>query len=280
MSGTVLQPGRAVGDYVVEAYIAESGLDRAYLATAPDGRRATVKVPRFEPGTNEEFLRRFHRQAEMASRVSAPNVAAVIGSGVLDVGIPYIVEEYLPGGSLEAALLRGRMPIDHAVRVTGEVAAGLDALHAARIIHRYLTPACILFDGVGNARVSGFGLAKDQDASQLTRAGHAVGAAEYMSPEQIRGQQVSPATDIYALGCVVFEMLTGAPPFATHKGMKVLWAHMQEPPPDPRRARPDIPVDLVWPLQRALAKEPAERPSSATTFARLVQISWEGARPR
>jgi serine/threonine-protein kinase len=195
-------------------------------------------------------------------------------------GVPYVVEEYVAGESLENAIRRHPLDIDTAVRICNEVASGLDALHTARIIHRSLTPACILLDEEGTAKIGGFALAKDRDASELTRAGQAVGAAHYIAPEQVRGEDVSAATDVYALGCVVYEMLTGEPPFASQLGMKVVWSHLQTPPPDPRVLRPEIPADLAWAILRALAKPAHERPATATTFARIVQIAWEGAQRR
>lgn len=278
-AGVSLEPGRQLGDYVVERQFGEGGLERAYVANAVDGRRVIVKVPRFEPGMNPEFLRRFQRQATTAARVSDPNVVAVLGSGVVD-GVPYIIEEYAGAATLADKLAGGPLSVDLAVTICGAVAGGLDALHAARIVHRSLTPACVVLDTDWRARVSGFGLAKDHDASQLTRAGHAVGAAAYISPEQIRGEEVSPAADIYALGCLTYEMLTGAAPYADQKGMKGLWAHLHADVPDMRAKRPELSADLSWTVARALAKRPEERPATATTFARLVTVAHEGERPR
>src|SRR5260370_19213157 len=105
-------------------------------------------------------------------------------------------------------------------------------------------------------------------------------AGHYIAPEQIEGGDVSVATDAYAVGCDLFAALTGSQPFASESGMKVLWAHLQTPPPDLYSLRPQIPRDLAWGLARALAKKPEERPATATTFSRIVQIAWEGARSR
>jgi len=279
-AGLTLRSGDALGDYTVERLLGESGLERVYLAVSSDGRHVAVKVPRFETTTSSEFLRRFERQAATASRVSHPHVVATLDSGRLPSGVPFVVEEHVDGGSLDQLIAQRPLDIDAAVRICNQAASGLDALHAARIIHRNLTPACIFLDDRDGAKVGGFALAKDRDASELTRAGHTVGAAHYIAPEQIRGQEVTPATDVYALGCVMYEALTGLPPFAAEKGMKVLWAHLQNPPPDPRKSRPDLPADVSWAVARAMAKTVAERPATATTFARIVQIAWEGARTR
>lgn len=277
MSGVTLAVGEVVGGYVIEQLIGESGLDRVYIGADADGRRVTIKIPRFEPSVNAEYLRRFQRQAETAAKVLDPHLAAMLGNGITPAGLPFVVEEYVEGGSLASLLTHGRLELGVAVHVCSDVAMGLDALHAARIVHRNLTPAVILLDRFQNAKVTGFGLVKDRDATQLTRAGHVVGAASYIAPEQIRGEEVSAATDVYALGCVVYETLTGSPPYADQKGMKGLWAHLQLPPPDPRQQCPDLPSDISWAVTHALAKLPADRPSSATTFARIMQIAWESS---
>ena len=136
-------------------------------------------------------------------------------------------------------------------------------------MHRDIKPANILLDG-DRAYVSDFGLAKDSQASNLTRPGQALGSLDYMAPEQIRGEEVSPATDIYALGCVFIECLTGAPPFGGRPSMRVLFAHLQDPPPDLTELRPDIPAAAARAVNRALEKEPEERPTSAAGYVQTV----------
>src|SRR5207244_9794946 len=111
------------------------------------------------------------------------------------------------------------------------------------------------------------------DASVLTKPGQALGSMDYMAPEQIRGQKVSPATDIYALGCVMNQCICGEPPFADRQGMRILWAHLQDEPPDPCASRTDMPKDLGWAITRALEKDPARRPPSATAYARIIQVA-------
>src|SRR5947209_19922403 len=123
------------------------------------------------------------------------------------------------------------------VKVCDEVAAGLEALWAAGMVHRDVKPGNILLDQDGVAHLTDFGLAKDSQGSLLTLPGQALGSMDYMAPEQIRGEKVTAATDIYALGCVMWECLQGKPPFADRQGMRVLWAHLQDPPPDPRGIR-------------------------------------------
>jgi serine/threonine-protein kinase len=162
------------------------------------------------------------------------------------------------------------------VRITTAVASGLDALHTEGLIHRDVKPANILLGDDGTPFIADFGLAKDRDASVLTQAGQALGSMDYMAPEQIRGEEVSAQTDVYALGCVLFECLSGKPPFADRQGMRILWAHLQEDPPDPLADRDDCPADVTWALTKALAKEPEDRPPTATAYAGMVRIAAGG----
>jgi serine/threonine-protein kinase len=154
-----------------------------------------------------------------------------------------------------------------------EVAKGLGALHTEQLVHRDLKPANILLDESGRAYITDFGLAKDRDASALTEPGQAVGSMDYMAPEQIRGEEVTGRTDVYALGCVMCECLRGTPPFADRQGMRILWAHLQEEPPDPAADRDDVPADVSWAILRALEKEPDKRPQTATAYAHMVRVA-------
>ena len=171
----------------------------------------------------------------------------------------------------------GRLELEFALDVCTQVAEGLDAMHAEGLVHRDLKPGNILLDEDEKAYIADFGLMKDREASVLTRPGQALGSMDYMAPEQIRGEEVTAQSDVYALGCVMCEALSGKPPFADRQGMRILWAHLQEDPPDPCADRPDIPADVSWALLRALEKEPEKRPPTATAFAHGVRIAAMGA---
>jgi serine/threonine-protein kinase len=142
-------------------------------------------------------------------------------------------------------------------------AEGIDALHASGLVHRDIKPGNILLDGE-TAYVTDFGLAKDSQASNLTRPGQALGSLDYMAPEQIRGEDVSAATDIYALGCMIHECLTGTPPFGGRPSMRVLFAHLQEDPPDLSEAK--IAPAVAKAINRAMEKEAEDRPASAAGY--------------
>ena len=248
-------------------------MGRVFRATDGDGNEAAVKIVKADLARDAVFRRRFDREAKIAQRVEHPHVVPVIETGELD-GLPYLAQEFISGGSLEERIQRdGRLSLADAVRVCTAVASGLDALHTEGLIHRDVKPANILLDGGGTPFITDFGLAKDHNASVLTAAGQALGSMDYMAPEQIRGEDVSAQTDVYGLGCVLFECLAGRPPFADRQGMRILWAHLQEDPPDALAGRDDVPDDVGWALSRALLKEPGDRPPTATAYASMVRIA-------
>lgn len=262
-----------MGPYRVEALLGVGGMGRVYEAVGPDGQRVALKVVKRELARDRVFRRRFDREANIAQRVKHRHVVPVLDKGEHD-GIPYLAQSLIRGGSLADKIeLEGRLELEFAVKVCLWVAAGLDALHAAGLVHRDVKPANILLDEQGVAHITDFGLAKDSQASVLTREEQTIGTIDYMAPEQIRGEEVSAATDIYALGCVMTECLSSSPPFADRQGMRVLWAHLKDEPPDPCASRNDLPPGLSVSVRMALEKEPEKRPPTATAYARMVQIS-------
>jgi serine/threonine protein kinase len=270
------QPGDHIGPYRVESMIGEGGMGRVYRATDPDGQVVALKVVKAELAKDDVFRRRFDREAGAAARVNHSNVVPVVGRGEQD-GVPYLAQQYITGGSLEDKIKREtRLGLRETVDLCTQVADGLDALHAEGLIHRDVKPGNILLDGDGKAFITDFGLMKDREASVLTRPGQALGSMDYMAPEQIRGEEVTAQSDVYALGCVMIECLSGQPPFADRQGMRILWAHLQEDPPDPAAGRDDIPPDVGWAVTRALEKEPEKRPPTATAYAHMVRIAALG----
>ena len=256
--------------------LGEGGMGRVFRGVDESGSQAAVKIVKAELARDTTFRKRFDREAKVAQRVDHPHVVPVIEAGEHE-GLPYLAQVFIEGGSLENRIERdGPLPIGEAVRICTAVASGLDALHVEGLIHRDVKPANILLGHDDTPFIADFGLAKDRDASVLTQAGQALGSMDYMAPEQIRGEEVSAQTDVYALGCVLFECLSGKPPFADRQGMRILWAHLQEEPPDPLAGRDDVPADVAWALTRALAKEPEERPPTATAYAGMIRIAAGG----
>jgi serine/threonine-protein kinase len=229
-----------------------------------------LKLVKDDYARDETYRRRFYREARIAQTVKHPNVVPVLDTGEVD-GMPYMAQRFIDGMSLDDRLKRdGPLDAQTAVQVCTDVAAGLEALWAAGMVHRDVKPANILLEESGRAYITDFGLAKDTQGSLLTLPGQALGSMDYMAPEQIRGEPVSAATDIYALGCVMYECMCGHPPFAEVQGMRILWAHLQDPPPDPREARRDMSSEFARALLTALEKDSARRPGSAGEYARML----------
>jgi serine/threonine protein kinase len=259
-----------IGDYTIGRLLGEGGMGKVYEATGPDGTRVALKLVKADYARDETFRRRFHREARIAQTVKHPNVVPVIATGEHEA-IPYMVQKFIDGLSLEEKLKRdGPFEVADALRMCADVAAGLEALWAAGMVHRDVKPANILLDRHGESYITDFGLSKDTQGSVLTLPGQALGSVEYMAPEQIRGQSLSAATDIYSLGCVMNECVCGQSPFAETHGMRILWAHLEEEPPDPRRLRGDLSQQFAQTLLLALEKDPEKRPASAGEYARML----------
>jgi serine/threonine protein kinase len=269
-----------VGPYQLEDVLGEGGMGMVYKAVDADGQPVALKIIRAELARDEIFRKRFDREARIARRIRNPHIVPVLNKGEHH-GLPYLAQSFIDDGNLDDRIkARGKLDLGFTLPVIGQVAVGLDALHAAGLIHRDVKPANILLDRAGVAYITDFGLAKDSQGSLLTRPGQALGSVDYMGPEQIRSEEVGPSTDVYALGCVVFECLTGSPPFADRSGMRtVLWAHLQDAPRNPCEVDPEIPAEVGDAVLRALDKDQQRRPQSATEFSRMLQAA-EPARSR
>jgi serine/threonine protein kinase len=263
--------GTKIDDYQVDDLLGEGGMGKVYTATGPDGTRVALKLVKGDFARDDTFRRRFSREARIAQTVKHPNVVPVLATGEHE-GHPYMAQRFIEGRSLDERLKQdGPLDLPTAIRISSDVAAGLEALWAAGMVHRDVKPANILLDaGDRTAYITDFGLAKDTQGSMLTLPGQALGSMDYMAPEQIRGEPVTAATDIYALGCVVYESLCGQPPFADIQGMRVLWAHLQDPPRDPTTLRSDLTPEVTQALLQAMEKDPEKRPASAGEYVRLL----------
>ncbi|MGA2927806.1 MAG: serine/threonine-protein kinase [Solirubrobacteraceae bacterium] len=235
------------------------------------GRVVALKLIKPAFSRDETFRNRFQREARVTALLDHPNVVTVYSHGETD-GRPYIALRYIDGPSL-AELLRsegGRLAPARAAWIIAQVAAALDAAHAHGIVHRDPKAGNVLVEGeIGRERayLSDFGLCKNLTGSVLTLPGQAVGSMDYMAPEQIKGEPITAAADIYHLGCVLYECLTGAAVFAHLQGMRSLWAHLQDPPPSIREKVPSLSKSLDEVVQIALAKNPVSRYPSAGSLA-------------
>jgi serine/threonine protein kinase, bacterial len=243
------------------------------------GEGATGVVYRATDGATEVALkvllavdpvsqRRFAREARLAAATSSRHLVQII-----EVGEDYLVMPLYRGGSLAATLASGDIALDDLLRFAAELAQGLDALHAQGVVHRDVKPSNVLLDERRSAVLTDFGLARGADSTQLTREGQLVGSVHYLAPELIEGHAASTASDIYAFGCLVYECLAGVTPFAGRADSEVGYAHLVDPPPDPRAHRPELSADLAAAVLTALTKDPKMRPTTATALARMLHLA-------
>jgi serine/threonine protein kinase len=269
-----LSPGEQVGDYRVEGVLGRGGAAIVYRAVDISEEAVAMKFILPELAVEKSFRSRFELEISIAQRVSHPNVVRVLDSGEHN-GLLWLTETLVTGGSLVELLERdGPLPVAEALKILDEVAAGLDAVHAVGLVHRDVKPANILMRDDGRACITDFGLARDTASdTRLTRPGQMLGSMSYMAPEQVGAGDVGPFTDVYSLGCVLFECLAGSSPFADRPGMAALLAHLEATPPDPCQRNPALPREVGAAVRVALAKAPAERPASASEYARLVRAA-------
>ncbi len=267
------QPGEHFGPFTVEELLGEGGMSRVYRARTPDGNDVALKIAKPSMRANEVESRRFEREARVSGEVSHRHLASVTGSGEVD-GRLYLAMPLLVGGTLgERVANNGPLPLANVVRVITQVAGALDALHAAGIVHRDVKPSNVLLDADDHAVLCDLGLVHVDGYSVLTQIGHVMGTMDYMAPEMISGGEVGPAVDVYALGCVAYEMLAGRTPFAGRSLFEVAFAHLDQTPANPVADRADVPDEVAEVVQFALAKTADRRPPTATTFARLLGVA-------
>jgi len=191
--------------------------------------------------------------------------------GEARTGILYLSMEYFPGKTLaELIAARGMLPLADCKDILLQICTGLAAAHAAGVVHRDLKPHNVLVGERNAVKLIDFGLAKATAADGLTASGMLLGTPNYMSPEQIRGKPVGPASDVYSLGALAYHLYCGRPPFAGDNAIAVGFAHLSEPPPPPRQIRTDVPESVERAILAALSKEVAQRPPSANAFADLL----------
>jgi serine/threonine protein kinase len=246
-----------------------------FKAVGADGKVVALKVLRRELGEDEVFRDRFNQEARAAAEVHHPNLLPIFEAGEAE-GRNYLIVRYAEGGSLDNRIREtGALEVDATITLAEQLASGLDALHDAGLVHRDVKASNVVFDAEGKAMLTDFGLAKGRAYTILTRPGQVLGTAEYLAPELVRGERATPATDVYALGCMVCECLTGKTPFSDKTLAQIVIAHLDEEPPDPSIERPEIGPDLGAAALIALAKDPARRPESAGAYAGLLSAAFK-----
>jgi serine/threonine-protein kinase len=231
-------------------------------------RNVALKVLHPHYGDDAEYVERFRREARSVAQLSHPNIVTVIDRGD-DGGRQYIVFEYVDGESLKELVDRsGPLPVRRVIEIGLQMADALAFAHQHGLVHRDVKPQNVLINGDGEAKVTDFGIARSLDVEHgVTQTGTVLGTSNYLSPEQARGQTVTPATDVYSLGVVLFELMTGEVPFPGENFVAVAMKHINEPPPSLVERRPDAPLRLVYAIERALGKDPAQRFPTMDAFA-------------
>jgi len=268
-----MKPGERVGRHRLERLLGEGATGLVFSAVGPDDSEVAVKLLRPERAGEGTVRSRFLREARLASTISSRHVVPILEVGEWR-GLAFLVMPLFPRGSLAARLreLR-RLSVDETARLAAELGRGLDELHAHGVLHRDVKPSNVLLDRDGVAALSDFGLARAPDSTRLTRDGQLLGTPHYLAPELIEGHEATTASDLYALGCLLFECVAGEPPFGGRSPGEIGFAHLVEPPPDPRERRPDLPPDVGLALVTALEKDPGRRPTSGTALARMLHLS-------
>ncbi len=258
--------------YELEQKIGEGGMARVYRGRDLRLSRAVaVKVLHSHYASDTGFLQRFHHEAQAVANLRHPNIVDVYDVGQ-DGDMHYIVMEYVPGSDLKALIVReAPLPVERAVSIAEAVARGLDAAHRLGMIHRDIKPQNIIIGEAGQVKITDFGIAKSTMSTAMTETGVTFGTADYISPEQARGQPATPQSDIYSLGVTLYEMLTGRLPFTGDSSIAVAMQHVSAEPPPPRMYNSRIPPQLEAIVLRALNKDPARRPHSAREFANLLE---------
>lgn len=264
---TILQPGQQLGPYQIISQIGKGGMATVYKAYhAAMDRYVALKVVAIGLAEDPNFLRRFQQEARLIARLEHPHILPVHDFGEAD-GIPYLVMRYLEAGTLKERLAASPLSLPEIDRIFTQLADALTYAHENGVVHRDIKPSNAMLDRRGDIFLTDFGVAKIvEGSSQLTATGAITGTPAYMSPEQAQGQRADQRSDIYSLGIVLFEMLTGRVPFEAETPLAVIFKHIQEPPPPLSVVRPDLPYMLEPVLLRALAKSTAERFASMHEF--------------
>lgn len=261
--------GRQLGKYTLTEHIGSGGMATVYKGYRADlDRTVAVKILKVNPTVMDESLvSRFKLEARTIARLEHPHILSLYDYGVED-DLLYLVMPYLPGGSLSTWLKANETPsLSRVAEVLRQVATALDYAHREGIIHRDIKPDNILMDRNGNALVADFGIAKIAESeSRLTATGGVVGTPAYLPPEQGTGADITPSSDIYSLGVVIYEIITGVKPYTAETPIQVILQHMNEPIPNVLESAPYLPASLESVMERALAKQPAERYQTATDF--------------
>ena len=281
MSTTV--PQELGGRYEIGALLGRGGMAEVHLGRDSRlGRAVAVKMLRPDLARDPSFQARFRREAHSAASLNHPSVAAVYDTGedqYLGNPVPYIVMEYVEGSTLRDLMSSGnRLVPERALEIVDGVLEALAYSHAQGIVHRDIKPANVMLTPSGAVKVMDFGIARAMDdmGATMTQTSAVIGTAQYLSPEQARGQQVDARSDLYSTGCLLYELLTGRPPFVGDSPVSVAYQHVRENPVPPSQLDPDVPTSIDAIVLKALAKEREQRYQSADEMRRDIAAALAG----
>lgn len=242
-------------------------------------RDVALKVMNSRYARDDEFVERFRREAQSAAALSHPNIVSIYDRGESEDGTYYIAMEYLSGGTLKDRVLkRGALPPKTAASVAAQIAEALKAAHSRGVVHRDIKPHNILITEAGDIKVTDFGIARAASSSTMTKTGAVMGTAHYISPEQAMGESVGPASDLYSLGVLLYEMLTGELPFDADTPIGIAMQHVNGTPNPPREVNPEVPAGLNAVVVKLLQKDPEDRyPSDEALIEDLERIARGGS---
>jgi Protein kinase domain len=278
---TELAEGEEFAGYRIERRLGRGGMGILYLALEPGlERQVALKLIAPEAAADEVFARRFAEESRIAASIEHANVVPIYAAGE-EAGVPWIAMRYVAGSDLGRRIAReGRIEPADAVALIAQVGNGLDAIHAAGLVHRDVKPANVLLGGEPaseHAYITDFGVARNvATESGLTQTGRFVGTLDYVAPEQISGGQIDARVDVYALGCLLFKLLTGEVPFPREGEAARLYAHLHDPPPAPSLYAPSVSMALDDVVVRAMSKAPDDRHPSAGDLGRAAEAALGG----
>ncbi|HMV29274.1 MAG TPA: serine/threonine-protein kinase, partial [Anaerolineales bacterium] len=259
-----------IGRYEVKSELGRGGMATVYRAVDPNsGREVAVKVLPREMMHDPQFRERFEREIKMIASLEHPAIVPVYDVGDID-GQPYFVMRFMTGGSLSDLIEKGSIPIDETAKIIEKIAQGLAYAHRKGVIHRDLKPDNILFNDDGEPFISDFGVAKlSESSSNLTGSG-VIGTPAYMSPEQAQGNEIDQRSDVYGLGVIVYQMLSGHQPYSADTPMGVVVKHITEPVPEILKVLPNLPEDVDAIIKTAMAKDKTQRYANTIELAKAL----------
>ena len=276
MRGTLIDNRYAVLDT-----LGEGGMARVYLARDNVlDRDVALKALRGQYAGDEGFVERFRREAKNAAALNHPSIVQVYDQGRAEDGTYYMAMEYVPGGTLKDRIKK-EAPLEpnEAAGIASRVAEALEVAHGRDIVHRDIKPQNVLLTASGDAKVADFGIARAASSKTITETNLVLGTSAYMSPEQVRGDRAGPASDLYSLGVVLYEMLTGEQPYRADDPIATAMKHLDEPPRHPRVANPAVPEELDTLVAKLLSKRPEDRYASAAQLAEDLRRVRDGLLP-